>query len=230
MAPELQSPPISMTRWETCGQVTDAKGNTTWIAYDSLSRKVQMSDPTMGEWQYGYDGNGNLTSQTDAKGQTIGFQYDSLSRLWCKTYPSGATISYSYDDTSTYSWYGAPSRNYGIGKLAEVVDNAPQNSSGTTQFFYDKQGRTTQVLRTIDGNQYSTQFQYDPLGHIINIAYPDGDQVNYGYDAAGNMSAVSNAGNSSHYAFFPVTTRSGRSGKIAFQNNANTIFLLLAGQ
>ncbi len=201
---------------------SDAKGNTTGIAYDPLSREVQMSDPTMGEWQYGYDGNGNLTSQTDAKGQTIGFQYDSLNRLWCKTYPSGATISYRYDDTSTYSLYGAPSSNYGIGKLAEVVDNAPQSSSGTTQFFYDKQGRTTQVLRTIDGNRYSTQFQYDPLGHIMNIAYPDGDQVNYGYDAAGNMSTVSNAGKSSNYAVFSGYNALGQVGNIAFLNGANT--------
>ena len=204
-------------------QVTDAQKNITSIAYDSLSRKIQMTDPSMGEWQYGYDGNGNLTSQTDAKGQTIGFQYDGLSRLWCKTYPSGATISYSYDDTSSYSWYGTLSPNYGIGKLAGVVDNASQNSSGTTQFFYDKQGRTTQVLRTIDGNQYSTQFQYDQLGHIINIAYPDGDQVNYGYDGAGNMSAVSNSA-SVPYASFSGYNALGQVGQIAFQNNAITSF------
>ena len=203
--------------------VADAKGNTTGITYDPLSRKVRMSDPSMGEWQYGYDGNGNLTSQTDAKGQTISFQYDSLSRPWCKTYPNGATISYSYDDTSSYSWYGTLSPNYGIGKLAEVVDNASRNSSGTTQFFYDKQGRATQVLRTIDGNQYSTQFQYDQLGHIMNIAYPDGDQVNYGYDGAGNMSAVSNSA-SVPYASFSGYNALGQVGQIAYYNGATTSF------
>jgi RHS repeat-associated protein len=204
--------------------VTDAKGNTTGIFYDALSRKIEISDPCMGDWFYGYDRNGNLTSQTDSKGQTINFQYDPLSRPLCKIYPNQATITYFYDDTSTYTSYGSQTQNYGVGRLAAVVDNSPQNSSGITRFFYDRQGRTTLVSKTIDEVQYNTQFQYDPLGRIINIQYPDNDQVNYGYDPAGNISTVSNINSSLTYAAFTCYNAFGQVGNIAFGNNMSTAF------
>jgi RHS repeat-associated protein len=181
-----------------------------------------MSDPSMGEWFYNYDRNGNPISQTDSKGQIINFAYDCLSRLSSKTYPNGNSISYYYDDTSAYSYYGGQLTSYGIGRLAEVVDNAPQNSSGATRFFYDKQGRTTQVLRTIEGTQYTTQFQYDSLNRVTNLAYPDGDQANYAYDQAGNMSAVSNISNTP-YATFSGYNALGQVGQISFpMNGVNT--------
>ena len=175
----------------------------------------------MGEWFYGYDKSGNLTSQTDSKGQTIHFQYDPLNRLWSKNYPNGTSITYSYDGRSAYNWYGAQVTNYGVGRLTEVVDNSPENSSGIVQFFYDKQGRTTGVIRTIDQNRYGAQFQYDQLGHITNIGYPDGDQVNYAYDRAGNMASVSNS-SLVPYAVFSNYNAFGQVKNIAFNNGVNS--------
>ena len=70
------------------------------ITYDWLSRKIAMADPDMGAWSYGYDANGNLTTQTDAKGQTITLTYDELNRLTGKQYPEGsntAEVTYGYD-------------------------------------------------------------------------------------------------------------------------------------
>lgn len=75
--------------------VTDAYGKTTAsMQYDSLGRKKQMTDLTMGTWQYGYDPNGNLTQQTDAKGQQITFSYDELDRLRRKDYSGGGSSVY----------------------------------------------------------------------------------------------------------------------------------------
>ncbi|NJM40403.1 MAG: hypothetical protein HC853_06375, partial [Anaerolineae bacterium] len=64
--------------------VTDAMGNVTRIAYDVLNRKIAMSDPDMGDWQYAYDRAGNLVWQGDAKGQAQRFVYDPLGRLALK--------------------------------------------------------------------------------------------------------------------------------------------------
>ncbi|MFZ0929598.1 MAG: toxin TcdB middle/N-terminal domain-containing protein [Syntrophobacteraceae bacterium] len=197
--------------------VTDPNGNTTGIIYDSLSRKIQMSDPSMGEWYYYYDANGNLTQQIDSKGQTIDFSYDQLNRLSGKQYEDAnlTTVSYHYDEaTSTNP----------IGRLTSVADN-----SGTTQFFYDEQGRTSGVLRTIDNtppgypSTYSTGFFYDPLNRITQITYPDSDAVNYKYDGAGNMSTVSNnAPVPVPYATFSGYNAFGQAGKIAYNNGMNT--------
>lgn len=66
-------------------QVTDALGNVTGMGYDSLGRKLTMSDGDMGSWSYQYDVSGNLLQQTDAKNQTTVFQYDPLNRLTAKT-------------------------------------------------------------------------------------------------------------------------------------------------
>ena len=68
-------------------KVTDAQNNITTIQYDTLSRKISMSDPNMGTWSYTYDANGNLLTQTDAKGQVITFTYDQLNRVKTKTVP-----------------------------------------------------------------------------------------------------------------------------------------------
>jgi YD repeat-containing protein len=119
-------------------QVTDAYGHQTNISYDSLSRKKQMSDPSMGTWIYNYDENGNLVNQTDANNKTIEFQYDPLNRLAVKLYPDQTTISYRYDE---------PASTNPVGRLTTVVDNTA-NNSGTTQYFYDKEGRANQVTRT----------------------------------------------------------------------------------
>ena len=97
-------------------KVIDKKGNVTTMRYDSLGRKIAMSDPDMGHcgdlmttapntdypwyptpcWNYQYDAAGNLISQTDAKGQEITFLYDILNRRVRKTTPSGNT-TYTYD-------------------------------------------------------------------------------------------------------------------------------------
>lgn len=53
--------------------------------------KTSMHDPDMGNWNYYYDANGNMTSQLDAMGQWIYFQYDALNqeRQMKKTNVSG---------------------------------------------------------------------------------------------------------------------------------------------
>ena len=43
------------------------------MTYDTLSRKIAMHDPDLGDWTYAYDANGNLIQQTDANGQVILF-------------------------------------------------------------------------------------------------------------------------------------------------------------
>jgi YD repeat-containing protein len=70
-------------------EVIDDAGNHTYMTYDWLSRKKDMTDPDMGHWYYYYDNNGNLIAQVDNKQsqhQATNLYYDALNRLKGKTY------------------------------------------------------------------------------------------------------------------------------------------------
>jgi len=112
-------------------KVIDAPGNRTTMRYDSLSRKIGMSNPDMSTngtstcgdlttlspagtypwyavpcWNYQYDASGNLTRQTDAKNQTLWFRYDGLNRRSQKDFTTqkaqgSGDVVYVYDDTVT---------------------------------------------------------------------------------------------------------------------------------
>jgi len=58
------------------------------ITYDSLGRKVSMSDPNMGDWRYTYDVRGNLKCQVDVGSLEGGdtstmtcYNYDPINRV-----------------------------------------------------------------------------------------------------------------------------------------------------
>jgi len=77
--------------------IRDHAGNIITLSHDSLSRKIAMSDPDMGEWSYDYDNVGNLVGQTDAKGQTLTMAYDGLKRVTSRHHDSEELASFTYD-------------------------------------------------------------------------------------------------------------------------------------
>jgi YD repeat-containing protein len=69
--------------------------NITEIQYDSLGRKISMTDPDMGRWMYCYDASGNMLRQLDPKRQMTVFTYDELNRVKSKGYytvPLGTAV------------------------------------------------------------------------------------------------------------------------------------------
>jgi RHS repeat-associated protein len=166
--------------------VIDTKTKQTTIQYDSLGRKKQMTDPTMGTWQYGYDVNGNLTSQVDARTLTIGFQYDELGRLTRKNYPDGSYAQYVYDEIGSTNGKGQRTTMRKV-RSGGGVDSITQSN-------YDARGQQTNWTTTIDGLPARTFSQsYDSAGRTTSITYPNNEVVSYTYDGAWRqVSACSN--------------------------------------
>ena len=71
-------------------QIKDTAGNVTGIDYDSLGRKISLTDPDMGLWRYSYDSYGQLATQVDARGVTTTLGYDDLGRPKRKEYDTTA--------------------------------------------------------------------------------------------------------------------------------------------
>jgi len=189
-------------------QVVDAYNNTTTINHDSLGRKLNMTDQDMGFWEYTYDENGNLYTQTDQKQQTITFAYDKLNRIVSKRYnTSDPTVTYLYDNLNIAN---------GRGRLY-----SQSNSQVTTTFnAYDPMGRVKSVSKTIsgDGHEYTTRYAYDRSGKLIRTIYPDGYQVNNTfYPGSGLLEAVTGSDNE-RYAY---NTDYEPTGKIGLMKHAN---------
>jgi len=162
--------------WGNLVKVIDDQNNIIQMWYDSLGRKIKMNDPDMGVWAYEYDKVGSLVKQTDAKGKAIEFTYDALNRITAKK-SSGMTLAgYSYDDTA---------KQYCIGRLSKVTD-----TSGTTEYFYDKVGRQIKFIKTVEGSSYSFTYTYDALDRVTSMKYPDSEIVNYTYNASGAIETV----------------------------------------
>jgi len=166
-------------------KIVDNENNTTTYAYDTLARRVAMSDPDLGAWSYGYDNVGNLISQSDARGNTISFTYDVLNRMIKKDYGGGQAITYNYDE---------PTAINGIGRRTSMVD-----LSGASSWDYDLEGHVVRRITTIDGNPYGLLWQYNALGMVTSITYPNGKQVTMGYNIAGLLNSVGSYCTATHY-------------------------------
>jgi RHS repeat-associated protein len=170
--------------------VTDAQNNVTTMTYDSLGRKLTMSDPDMGAWTYAYDVDGNLVTQTDAKNQTLAFTYDALNRLTQKYDPSGAkgglNVSYGYDELDSEI------HTNGRGQRTSMVD-----ASGGQHWGYDERGQVVRETQTINdqGLGYMTDIyrSFYANGLLKTLTYPTGETLSYVYNDAGQQLAISSS-------------------------------------
>ncbi len=188
---EYNAGSVYRTRYEYDGlgdltKITDALGNIKNMTYDAINRKTSeqdfhtSTDTTFGTYRYVYDNNGNLTSQTDPKNQTINYTYDRLNRPLTEDFTGLANteVTYSYDTCT-----------YGKGRLCTAYINAV-----ATSYTYNPLGMMATETRQIDGITYITRFNYDWMGNILSITYPDNIIVNYGYDTTAGLQSVQVAG------------------------------------
>jgi RHS repeat-associated protein len=188
--------------YDGLGRLRTTKQNGALIStntYDSLGRKIAMTDADSGTWIYGYDANGNLIYQDDpVPDQHIQFCYDDLNRPTrrcmidadflfvapCSVTCGAGETRYEYDD---------PDVPNSIGQLTRVVDE-----SGETRFgLFDTRGRAQVVTKEIDVAGQRTEatmlYTYDASDHLNAVRYPDGEVVFTDYDASGQPVALRNS-------------------------------------
>ena len=169
-------------------RVIDTEGNETVSTYDMGDRRIEVNHPSSGITSFTYDNLGNvLTKQTAnlrAEGKQITYDYD-YNRLVGINYPNHPenNVRYHYGDI-----HASENR---IGRLILTEDG-----SGATEYFYGKMGEVVKTVRTmIVPNQaiatYITQWKYDSHNRLLELTYPDGEQVSYNYNSGGLLNHVS---------------------------------------
>lgn len=183
---------------------TDAQFNQRLIAYDGLGRRTFENDPNRGVMRYTYDDAGNIVKTQDANTQIIRYSYDGLNRLTEEFYSNNqdqADITYHYDmPFGTISkgayWQSGSTKveaQNTLGYLSWVEDE-----TGEEHHSYDARGRNTWIIKRIktpnnDGLQnFYTGYQYDPMGRVVHLYYPDATQLTYSYNHRGLLESIPN--------------------------------------
>jgi YD repeat-containing protein len=157
---------------ETMSEVApDGKKEATRVVYDydEQNRVVARTDVTNPatplDTRFGYDQQGNMTSQTDPDGHTTRFEYDLRRRMTKKTDAMGGVTKYVYDDAD---------------RIQSVTD-ANQNQ---TTFTYDTEGNLL-TERRADGATWS--YTYDENFNRKTVSDPNGTVVTFIYDDADRL-------------------------------------------
>jgi RHS repeat-associated protein len=167
--------------------------------YDSRGRLTMAKDGLGNVFTYDYNSNGTLKQITDARSNVTTFSYFASGDLQTITPPSpmGAT-RFTYD---------------GVSRVQSVTDGAGH----TATFTYDPLDRVTEIVYSDDGfvvydhdlngnltsrrddNSGTINFAYDALNRLTMETPPPPRGANkYEYDAAGNLTYISEQGSNPH--------------------------------
>ncbi len=153
----------------------------THITYDAWGRKIELSDPDMGDWAYEYDASGNLIRQTDARGVTLCYEYDGHNRLRYVREDPDATPDCAWGNLV---WQATHTYDEGANGKGRRTGLESRNG-GTSAWVYDPRGRVTSETRTLGGVEYVTRYDYDSADRVRKQTYPDDEEVVFDYDDRG---------------------------------------------
>ncbi len=151
--------------------------------YNNTGRRTRRTDQDGNVLNYFYDSQtGKLDRITDSGNNFIvDYDYDEAGLLERKTLGNGTYTTYTYDNT---------------GRLLSLVNHAPDNSVlSHFDYSYDASGRRTS-MSTLEGTY---AYEYDAIGQLVNVTYPDAHVVEYVYDGVGNRIQVIDNGTPENY-------------------------------
>lgn len=176
--------------YDALGQLTsvvDDHGNTTTSGYDNLGRRTIVDSPDSGRTETVYDLASNVvakvTATLRAAGKEIRYDYD-FNRLADIRYPTFP----GNDVTYTYGAPGAP--NNGANRVVHI-----QDAAGTVDRSYGPLGELASETRTVTAingpaRTYTTSYRYDAFNRVLQMTYPDGEVLTYGYDSGGQVNSA----------------------------------------
>jgi len=201
-------------------QTTDPVAAVTQFAYDDINRLVESVDALTGTSGQSFDADGNQDSLTDPNSNETQFDFDLSGRLVQETLATGDQVKYTYNAKNLLAQvtngrnqqrqlvYDAPGRLTSWtdpdGSVSYTYDNNSNaltvtDANGTITREYDKLNRVTKYTDT-QGN--ILQYEYDDIGNLVTLSYPDDKQVDYAYNGADHLITVTDwANRETHYSY-----------------------------
>lgn len=170
---------------------TDSAGEVTTHTYDMLGRRTATDTPDGGLVTMTYDDEGKLTSRVSpnlrAAGQATTYDYR-LGKLVGIDHPDGTP-----DVTYTYGAAGAPGN--GAGRITRIEDG-----TRIVDLTYSAGGSVVEQAAQMKLHNWdpadparftwTTSWNFDGLGRIASMTYPDGERLTYDYDSGGLVREV----------------------------------------
>lgn len=187
-----------------CISSTDANGNTTSYAYDSLDHPVTITQADGTQESLVWSPRSNLIGDTDANGTTVTNEYDPCDRIIHRSVAvGGAAVA-----TTTFE-------NFGYDGCSQLV--VASNDVSNLAFNHDSMGNA--VTSTQDG--LTTTCTFDAIGNCLSMTYPGGRVVSYIYN---ELDCVTNVATSQNGISFPaLTSISYVGGRVASLSRANGV-------
>lgn len=181
-------------------------------SYNDDNQVTSMTAADRAAVTYDYDTAGRLSTIKQGA-ETFTYGYDALSRLTGLQRPNGIQTSYDYDEVSrlkrlTHVGAGQTIEDFGFDynnndEIVSITSSAaatllpPAKSAGTADaanriaqfgqatYSFNEQGMTSAKTDA----QGTTAYQWDARGRLTQVTLPNGQAVQYGYDALGRMSS-----------------------------------------
>lgn len=193
-----------ISRTEAFGTPQERTITTSWIANKQLVEKITELSKTT---SYIYDSRGLLTQKT-VTDTAVGSR-----RAWNYTYSALGQMNTAdgprtdVADVTTYAYDAKGNITAITNALGQITQITAYDAHGhpltlrdpnglVTQLTYDPRGRLTS--RTVGSE--TTTYQYDGVGQLIQVKFPDASFVDYRYDAAHRLIGIADSvGNSISY-------------------------------
>ncbi|WP_292778201.1 Calx-beta domain-containing protein [Nostoc sp. NMS9] len=170
---------------------TDPKGNGVGYSYDANSNLTKITYADGSNQQFSVDALGNITSYVNRRGNTIQYTYDKDGQLTQKKFADGSSITYGYDTTGNLT-----SVTDATGKITLEYDAANQltlisyPTGRSLQYTYNADGQRTKLVSQDD---YTVNYGYDAVGRLTSLTDATGESIiSYEYDNAGRLTKETN--------------------------------------
>ncbi len=178
--------------------VKDPLGHTVKYTYESkILKSVTQPGESALRWQFKYNGEDELASETDGRGHVVSTVYDFSNRVISQKDGLGRQRKWSYattesgTETTIIEPNGATKveKFNRAGQPTNVIHAAGTSVAATTIDEYNSSG---ELAATIDPNNHKTEYGYDSNGNRTSEINADGNQTKWEYDTTHDIVAVTN--------------------------------------